>query len=73
MSPSIRMGALIVLMMTGGASQAWAQTESDVEAGIRAYTEAGDARTAIQRIGSALDAGNVPSTIRPRAGSSVPT
>jgi hypothetical protein len=57
--------ALSLLCLTS--LKGWAQTNVDVEEGIRAYTEQGDPREAIRRIGGALDAGNVSAATRARA------
>ena len=63
----IRAGWLPLMLLCCSAVPASAQGTADLEAGIRAYREEGDAREAIRRIGDSLDAGMVSATDRPRA------
>jgi hypothetical protein len=67
MSGRAMAGWLPLALLLALAPAAPAQVGGEVEAGIRAYTEQGDAREAIRRIASALDAGTVPMSQRPRA------
>jgi hypothetical protein len=63
-----RLAALTWLVLaTAAAVPAGAQGFGDLETGIRAYMERGDARAAILQIGDALDRGAVPPSARARA------
>jgi hypothetical protein len=57
--------ALPLVFLT--ALEGGAQTNAEIDAGIRAYTEQGNPREAIRLIGGALDVGNVSGSTRARA------
>lgn len=61
------LSGLLGVVLLVSAEPVSAQAPELLEGAIRAYTERGDARETVRQLGTALDAGAIPSALEPRA------